>query len=184
MAEELPKKGDPETIYVIDISSYVFRAYHALPPLSNSKGEPTHAVAGVCAMLLKLLREREPHGVIVAMDSKEKSFRKELYQPYKANRPPAPPDLQQQMIRVREIAEAWGMSPIEAAGFEADDIIATLVGLARAKGIRVVIVSADKDLLQLVGPECTTRCETRCSAPQRPRKNWGSRRRRCATYSR
>ncbi|UCF46725.1 MAG: DNA polymerase I [Myxococcales bacterium] len=153
MAEELPKKGDPETIYVIDISSYVFRAYHALPPLSNSKGEPTHAVAGVCAMLLKLLREREPHGVIVAMDSKEKSFRKELYQPYKANRPPAPPDLQQQMIRVREIAEAWGMSPIEAAGFEADDIIATLVGLARAKGIRVVIVSADKDLLQLVGPD-------------------------------
>jgi len=153
MAEELPRKGDPETIYVIDISSYVFRAYHALPPLSNSKGEPTHAVAGVCSMLLKLLREREPHGVIVAMDSKERSFRKELFDAYKANRPPAPPDLQQQMIRVREVAEAWGMSPIEAAGFEADDIIATLVGQARDKGLRVVIVSADKDLLQLVGPD-------------------------------
>jgi len=153
MVEELPKKGDPETIYVIDISSYVFRAYHALPPLSNSKGEPTHAVAGVCSMLLKLLREREPHAVIVAMDSKERSFRKELFDAYKANRPPAPPDLQQQMVRVREIAEAWGMSPIEAAGFEADDIIATLVGQARDKGLRVVIVSADKDLLQLVGPD-------------------------------
>jgi DNA polymerase-1 len=153
MAEELPRKGDPETIYVIDISSYVFRAYHALPPLSNSKGEPTHAVAGVCSMLLKLLREREPHGVIVAMDSKERSFRKELFDAYKANRPPAPPDLRQQMVRVREIAEAWGMSPIEAAGFEADDIIATLVGQARDKGLRVVIVSADKDLLQLVGPD-------------------------------
>ena len=153
MPEELPKKGDPKTIYVIDISSYVFRAYHALPPLSNSKGEPTHAVAGVASMLLKLLREREPHGVIVAMDSRGKSFRKELYADYKANRPPAPPDLEQQMIRVREIAEAWGMAPLEAPGFEADDIIATLVTQARAQGLRVVIVSADKDLLQLVGPD-------------------------------
>ena len=153
MAEKLPKKGDPGTIYVIDISSYVFRAYHALPPLSNSKGEPTHAVAGVCSMLLKLLREHEPHGVVVAMDSKERSFRKDLFEAYKANRPPAPPDLQQQMIRVREVVDAWGMSPIDAPGFEADDIIATLVGQARDKGLRVVIVSADKDLLQLVGPD-------------------------------
>ncbi|MBW1876166.1 MAG: DNA polymerase I, partial [Deltaproteobacteria bacterium] len=151
MAQKLPKKGDPKTIYVIDISSYVFRAYHALPPLSNSKGEPTHAVSGVCSMLLKLLREHEPHGVIVAMDSKQRSFRKDLYEPYKANRPPAPPDLQQQMVRVREVVEAWGMSPIEAPGFEADDIIATLVVQAREKGLQVVIVSADKDLLQLVG---------------------------------
>ncbi len=153
MVEKLPNKGDPETIYVIDISSYVFRAYHALPPLSSSKGEPTHAVAGVAAMLHKLLREHEPHGLIVAMDSKQRSFRKELFEAYKANRPPAPPDLQQQMSRVREVVEAWGMSPIEAPGFEADDIIATLVGQARDKGLRVVIVSADKDLLQLVGPD-------------------------------
>jgi DNA polymerase-1 len=153
MVEKLPNKGDPETIYVIDISSYVFRAYHALPPLSSSKGEPTHAVAGVSAMLHKLLREHEPHGLIVAMDSKQRSFRKELFEAYKANRPPAPPDLQQQMSRVREVVEAWGMSPIEAPGFEADDIIATLVGQARDKGLRVVIVSADKDLLQLVGPD-------------------------------
>ena len=153
MAEKLPKKGDPETIYVIDISSYVFRAYHALPPLSNSKGEPTHAVAGVASMLLKLLREHEPQRLIVAMDSKERSFRKDLYEDYKANRPPAPPDLKQQMVRVREVVEAWGMSPIEAPGFEADDIIATLVAQARDKGLRVVIVSADKDLLQLVGPD-------------------------------
>ena len=92
MAGPLPDKGDPTTIYVIDISSYVFRAYHALPPLSSSKGEPTHAVAGVSSMLLKLLREREPHGVIVAMDSREGSFRKDLFDAYKANRPPAPPD--------------------------------------------------------------------------------------------
>ncbi|MGB8224227.1 MAG: DNA polymerase I [Polyangiales bacterium] len=153
MAEELPDKGDPETIYVIDISSYVFRAYHALPPLSNSKGEPTHAVAGVCSMLLKLLRERKPHHMIAAMDSKERSFRKDISEAYKANRPPAPPDLHQQMLRVREILQAWGMSPIELAGFEADDIIAAVVKKARSKGLRVVIVSADKDLLQLVGPD-------------------------------
>ncbi len=153
MPDVLPKKGDPEAIYVIDISSYVFRAYHALPPLSNSKGEPTHAVAGVSGMLAKLLRERDPKGIVVAMDSREGSFRKDLYEPYKANRPPAPPDLEQQMLRVRQIVEAWGMSPIEAPGYEADDIIATLVAQAREKGLRVVIVSADKDLLQLVGPD-------------------------------
>ncbi|HSN82983.1 MAG TPA: DNA polymerase I [Polyangiales bacterium] len=153
MVEALPQKGDAKTIYVIDISSYVFRAYHALPPLSNSKGEPTHAVAGVSSMLLKLLRERDPKRLIVAMDSKEGSFRKDIFDAYKANRPPAPPDLQQQMQRVREIAEAWGMTPIEAPGFEADDIIATIVKQARETGLRVVIVSADKDLLQLVGPE-------------------------------
>ncbi|KPK52151.1 MAG: hypothetical protein AMJ63_10280 [Myxococcales bacterium SG8_38_1] len=153
MTGALPGKGDPKTIYVIDISSYVFRAYHALPPLSNSKGEPTHAVAGVSSMLLKLLREREPRTVIVAMDSREGSFRKDLFEAYKANRPPAPPDLQQQMLRVREIVDAWGMSPLEAPGFEADDIIATLVREAREEGLQVVIVSADKDLLQLVGED-------------------------------
>ncbi|MEM7434079.1 MAG: DNA polymerase I [Myxococcota bacterium] len=153
MPDALPRQGDPEAVYVIDISSYVFRAYHALPPLSNSKGEPTHAVAGVSGMLLKLLRERDPKGLVVAMDSREGSFRKELYPAYKENRPPAPPDLRQQMLRVREIVEAWGMNPVEAAGYEADDVIASIVGLARKKGLRVVIVSADKDLLQLVGPD-------------------------------
>ncbi len=153
MPDMLPKKGDPEAIYVIDISSYVFRAYHALPPLSNSKGEPTHAVAGVSGMLVKLLRERDPKRIVVAMDSRERSFRKELYEPYKANRPPAPPDLEQQMVRVREIVDAWGMAPVEAPGYEADDVIATLVAQARQRALRVVIVSADKDLLQLVGPD-------------------------------
>ncbi len=153
MSVALPDKGDPQTIYVIDISSYVFRAYHALPPLSNSKGEPTHAVAGVSSMLLKLLREHAPQTLIVAMDSPEGSFRKDLFERYKANRPPAPPDLQQQIARVRDIVEAWGMSPVEVAGFEADDIIATLVQKAREANKRVVIVSADKDLLQLVGDD-------------------------------
>lgn len=153
MVKELPRKGDEATIYIVDISSYVFRAYHALPPLSNSKGEPTHAVAGVSSMLLKLLREHEPKRLLVAMDSKEGSFRKDIYDAYKANRPPAPPDLQQQMNRVREIVSAWGMNPLEVPGFEADDIIATVVRQAREEGLHVVIVSADKDLLQLVGAD-------------------------------
>ncbi len=153
MVDALPDKGDPNTIYVIDISSYVFRAYHALPPLSNSKGEPTHAVSGVASMLLKLLREREPKSLVVAMDSKEGSFRRDMYEAYKANRPPAPPDLTQQMGRVREVVDAWGMSPIEAPTYEADDIIATIVAKARELGRKVVIVSADKDLLQLVGDD-------------------------------
>ena len=153
MKDGLPPKGDPATVYVIDISSYVFRAYHALPPLSNSKGEPTHAVAGVAGMLLKLLREREPQSVITAMDSPKGSFRKDLYPAYKANRPPAPADLKQQMLRVRQLAEVWGLCPVEADGYEADDIIATLVSEARKRGRRVVIVSADKDLLQLVGDD-------------------------------
>ena len=149
----LPTPGDPETVYVIDISSYVFRAYHALPPLSSSKGEPTHAVAGVANMLAKLVKERKPAAVVVAMDSPKGSFRKERYPEYKANRPPAPPDLRQQMERVRELTEAWGMQPVEADTYEADDIIATLVKQCRQHKLRVVIVSADKDLLQLVGPD-------------------------------
>ena len=186
MAEKLPNKGDPETIYVIDISSYVFRAYHALPPLSSSKGEPTHAVAGVASMLLKLLREHEPHSVIVAMDSKATSFRKVLFDAYKANRPPAPPDLQQQMARVREMVEAWGMSPIEAPGFEADDVIATLVDQARRKGRRVVIVSADKDLLQLVGPDVVMydTMRNKVFGPRKPGRSSGSTRTRSVTSSR
>ncbi len=152
-ATVLPKPGDPETVYVIDISSYVFRAYHALPPLSSSKGEPTHAVAGVAGMLAKLVKERKPAALVIAMDSPKGSFRKERFAEYKANRPPAPPDLGQQMQRVREITEAWGMCPVEADRYEADDVIATLVKRCREHKMRVVIVSADKDLLQLVGPD-------------------------------
>ena len=146
----LPPKGDPKTLYVIDISSYVFRAYHALPPLSNSRGEPTHAVQGVTSMLLRLITERAPAYVVVAHDAPGPSFRKKLYEPYKANRPPAPPDLSQQIVRVQEVAAAWGLHPLELAGFEADDIIATVTKRAREAGLQVVIVSADKDLLQLV----------------------------------
>ncbi|MCA9576921.1 MAG: DNA polymerase I [Sandaracinaceae bacterium] len=147
---KLPPKGDAHTLYLIDISSYVFRAYHALPPLSNSRGEPTHAVQGVTSMLLRLIGDRAPAYVVVAHDAPGPSFRRELYEPYKANRPPAPPDLSQQITRVKEVAAAWGLHPLERSGFEADDIIATITHRAREAGLQVVIVSADKDLLQLV----------------------------------
>lgn len=146
----LPEKGDDDVLYVIDISSFIFRAYHALPPLSSSKGEPTHAVKGVTQMLKKLVDERAPRRIVVAMDSKAPSFRKEIFPGYKANRPPPPPDLSQQIERVREIVTAWGMNPHGLPGVEADDIIATCVKRANEAGLRTVIVSADKDLLQLV----------------------------------
>jgi DNA polymerase I len=146
----LPEKGDEDVLYVIDISSFIFRAYHALPPLSNSRGEPTHAVKGVTQMLKKLVDERAPRRVVVAMDSKAPSFRKELFEAYKANRPPPPPDLSQQIERVKQLVTAWGMNPHGLPGVEADDIIATCVKRANEAGLRTVIVSADKDLLQLV----------------------------------
>ncbi|HEX7478313.1 MAG TPA: DNA polymerase I [Polyangiales bacterium] len=148
---KLPPAGDAQTLYVIDISGYVFRAYHALPPLQSPKGEPTHAVLGVTTMLLKLVQEQKPALLAVAMDSRTKSFRHKLYDQYKANRPPPPPDLSQQMARVREIVEAYAIPVLQQDGVEADDMIASLVRAAREHGLSVVIVSADKDLLQLVG---------------------------------
>lgn len=150
-ATDPPEAGDPRTLYVVDISGYVFRAYHALPPLTNARGEATHAVLGVTSMLLKLIAQRQPALLAVAMDSRTKSFRHQLYPAYKANRPPAPPDLKQQMERVREVAEAYGIEVFQQDGMEADDIIASLVRAARERDLAVVMVSADKDLLQLVG---------------------------------
>ena len=147
---QLPKSGDPKALYLIDISSYIFRAYHALPPLSSSKGEPTHAVKGVVQMLLRLVADHDPAYVVVAQDSRGHSFRKDLFDAYKANRPPAPEDLSQQIERVKQVIRAWGMHPLEKEGFEADDIIATVTRRAREAGLEVVIVSADKDLLQLI----------------------------------
>ncbi len=145
-----PAPGDPRTLYVVDISGYVFRAYHALPPLNSPRGEPTHAVLGVTSMLLKLIAQKRPALLAVAMDSRTKSFRHQLDPTYKANRPPAPPDLKQQMERVRQVVEAQGIEVFQQDGMEADDVIASLVHQARGRDLSVVMVSADKDLLQLV----------------------------------
>lgn len=147
----LPAPLAEDVLYIVDISGYVFRAFFALPPLTNEKGEPTGALYGVTSMLLKLVREQKPAMLAVVMEGQGKAFRKEIYADYKANRPPAPPDLKSQMGRVREIAAAYAIPCYEQEGTEADDVIATLTKAARARGHRVVIVSADKDLLQLVG---------------------------------
>jgi DNA polymerase-1 len=148
---QLPAPGSPGVLYVVDISGYVFRAFYALPPLTNERGEPTGALYGVTTMLLKLVREQRPDMLAVAMDGRGHSFRKELFAEYKANRPNAPSDLQLQMGRVREVAEAYKIPCFEQEGVEADDLIASLVRIARGRGRQVVLVSADKDLLQLVG---------------------------------
>lgn len=149
----LPEAGAADVLYVVDISSFIFRAYHALPPLSSSRGEPTHAVRGVASMLMKLFEEREPHRLAIALDSRGGSKRKERYPEYKANRDAPPEDLEQQIGRVKELVAAWEIPMLEAPGWEADDVIATIVKKSRAQGWQVVIVSADKDLLQLAGED-------------------------------
>ncbi|MEM9069046.1 MAG: DNA polymerase I [Myxococcota bacterium] len=147
----LPPPADPSTLYVIDISGYIFRAYHALPPLSTSRGEPTHAVRGVTTMLMKLIRERKPRYLAVALDSRKGSFRRDIYGKYKANRPAPPEDLASQITRIYELCEALGIPLLAKDGMEADDVIATAVVKGVEKNWKVVVVSADKDLLQLVG---------------------------------
>src|SRR4051812_9534161 len=150
MATALPPPGSPDVLYLIDLSSYVFRAYHAIAPLSNSKGEPTHATYGTVSMLQKLVGERKPAHLAVAMDSKGPTFRHELYADYKATRSARPPDLALQMERSREIVEAYRIPIFQRDGVEADDLIATAVRLATDAGLFVVILGADKDLMQLI----------------------------------
>lgn len=149
-ATALPAPGASDVLYLVDLSGYVFRAYHALPPLSSSKGEPTHAVLGTVNMLQKVVGERRPHMLAVAMDSKGPGFRREIDPRYKATRPAPPPDLSQQMARVEEIVHAWDAACFSKEGLEADDLIAAVTARAVREGLRVVIVSSDKDLMQLV----------------------------------
>jgi DNA polymerase-1 len=151
----LPPAGDPDTIYVVDLSGYVFRAYHAIAPLSNSKGEPTHAVYGTTQMLGLLVRERKPAYLAIAMDSGRSSFRKEIDPEYKATRAEAPDDLSSQMRRCEEIARAYQIPIYRRDGVEADDLIATLAHRMRElrPGMKMVVVSSDKDLMQLVATD-------------------------------
>jgi DNA polymerase I len=151
MPARLPKPGQPGVLYLVDLSGYVFRAYHAIAPLTNSKGEPTHAVMGTVNMLQKVVNGRRPDMFAIAMDSRGPSFRKALDPRYKAHRPPAPPDLGAQMARCEELARAYNIPVYQEASFEADDVIASVVKRAMLDpDVQVVIVSADKDLMQLV----------------------------------
>jgi DNA polymerase-1 len=145
-----------DVVYLIDGSGFIFRAYHALPPLTRkSDGLPIGAVHGFCAMLNKLLREtnagNKPTHLAVVFDKSERSFRNEIYPEYKAHRPPAPEDLIPQFPLVRDAVKAFNVPCVEQGGFEADDLIATYAVEAREKGATVRIVSSDKDLMQLVG---------------------------------
>ncbi len=149
----LPPAGAPDVLYLIDLSGYVFRAYHAISPLSSPSGEPTHATYGTVAMLSKLVDERKPAYLGVAMDSPGKTFRDDLDPRYKAHRPPPPPDLGVQMSRCREIVEAYRIPIFIQEGLEADDLVAVTVARAKERGLRVVIASSDKDLMQLVDDE-------------------------------
>ncbi|MEZ5921172.1 MAG: DNA polymerase I [Parvularculaceae bacterium] len=150
----------PIRLYLVDGSSYIFRAYHALPPLTRkSDGLPIGAVSGYSNMLYKLLTdvtdEHEPTHFAVIFDHSGKSFRNDLYQDYKAHRPPAPEDLVPQFPLVREATRAFNVPCIELEGFEADDLIASYARAAEKAGGEVVIISSDKDLMQLVNDKVT-----------------------------
>ena len=145
-----------EHLYLVDGSGFIFRAYHRLPPLTNPVGTPVGAVYGFTAMLWKLVNElnnsEAPTHLAVILDAGSKTFRNEMYVDYKANRPPPPEDLVPQFPLIRDAVRAFSIPCIEEAGFEADDIIASYAKAALARGMEVTIVSADKDLMQLVQP--------------------------------
>jgi len=148
--------GKGHHLHLIDGSGFIFRAYHALPPLTRkSDGLPVGAVSGFCNMLFKIIEDQKgsnaPTHLVVVFDAKGKTFRSDIYPEYKMNRPPAPEDLIPQFPLTRDATRAFGLACIEQEGFEADDIMATLAVQAREAGGQVTIVSSDKDLMQLVG---------------------------------
>ncbi len=137
-------------LFLIDGSGFIFRAFHALPPLTRADGTPVNAVLGFTNMLVKLITDMHVPNIAVIFDAKRKNFRNDIYPEYKANRTETPPELIPQFPLIREATEAFSIPAIEMEGFEADDLIATYAKLALAKGIHVTIVSSDKDLMQLV----------------------------------
>jgi DNA polymerase-1 len=141
---------ESQVLYLIDISSYFYRAFHALPRLTNSKGFPTGAVYGVTTMLLKVLKERQPHYLALVFDAKGPTQRHQLYAEYKAHRPPMPEELVMQLPYINKIIHGLRLPALQREGFEADDLICTLVHRAKSQGVRVEIISGDKDLLPLV----------------------------------
>lgn len=157
-----PGKGDH--VFLVDGSSYIFRAYHALPPLNRkSDGVQVNAVLGFCNMLWKLMRDMPPDNrpthLAIIFDKSEITFRNKLYPEYKAHRPPAPDDLIPQFALIRDAVRAFDLPCIEQGGFEADDLIATYVRQACERGATATIVSSDKDLMQLV-TDCVTMYDT------------------------
>ncbi len=139
-----------DPIILVDGSSYLYRAYHALPPLENSKNQPTGAIKGVISMIKKILIDHPDSDLAVVFDAKGKTFRHEMYPKYKANRPPMPEDLVMQIEPIHKIIELMGIKLIMISGVEADDVIGTLAEQARKKKLNTVISTGDKDMTQLV----------------------------------
>ena len=144
-----------DEIYLIDGSAYIYRAYHAIAPLTNSKGVATNAVLGFVKMVQKLINENSPKYIAIAFDSKGPVFRHDLYKEYKANRPPMPEDLREQIPYIKQFVTASKLLSLEESGVEADDILASVAVKYTEAGYKVVIVSGDKDLLQLVNDDVT-----------------------------
>ncbi|HKJ76905.1 MAG TPA: DNA polymerase I, partial [Gammaproteobacteria bacterium] len=141
---------DAKPLVLVDGSSYLYRAFHALPPLTTSDGRPTGAVYGVLNMIRRLLADYDPAHVAVVFDAKGKTFRDELFAEYKAHRPPMPEELAGQIAPLKRGIEAMGLPLLEVAGVEADDVIGTLVRRAREQGMDVLVSTGDKDMAQLV----------------------------------
>ncbi|MEL6961174.1 MAG: DNA polymerase I [Pseudomonadota bacterium] len=151
LALKAPAASEKPRLLLIDGSGYIFRAYFALPPLTDKIGTPVGAVFGFCNMLFKLAQDRPGEQMIVVFDKGSHSFRNEMYADYKANRDEPPEDLRPQFPLVRDAAAAFGVPVVELEGYEADDIIATYAKQAAVDGRPVTIVSSDKDLMQLIG---------------------------------
>jgi len=143
-------KRATKTVYLVDGSSYIHRAYHAIRGLSNSRGLPTNAIFGFTKMLMKLLDDKSPDYVAVAFDAKGPTFRHEIFADYKANRPPMPEDMAVQIPYIRDVVAGLNVKLLEKEGYEADDIIGTITVLARNQDLSVVIVSGDKDFRQIL----------------------------------
>ena len=152
---EAPARENDNPLILVDGSTYLFRAYHALPPLETTDGRPTGAVRGVIAMLRKLAADYPGSPIAVVFDPKGKTFRDDLYADYKANRPPMPDDLREQIAPVHDIVRAMGMPLLLVPGMEADDVIGTLARQAAVLERTTIISTSDKDMAQLVGPHVT-----------------------------
>src|SRR5690606_22781591 len=147
---QIDKSHATPPLVLVDGSSYLYRAYHALPPLTNSKGQPTGAVKGVINMLRRLRKDYPESPIAVVFDAKGKTFRDDLFAAYKANRPPMPDDLRPQVQPIHDIVQAMGLPLLVVEGVEADDVIGTLARQATEQARAVVVSTGDKDMAQLV----------------------------------
>ncbi|PIE41361.1 MAG: DNA polymerase I, partial [Gammaproteobacteria bacterium] len=147
--------ADNKPLILVDGSSYLYRAFYALPPLQTTNGQPTGAVRGVISMLKSLLKEYQPQQMAVVFDAKGKTFRDDMYSEYKANRPPMPDDLRAQIEPLHTAVRLMGFPLLMVDGVEADDVIGTLCQQATEQGIDTIVSTGDKDMAQLVSDHVT-----------------------------